>query len=89
MSELGDLLDGSGGTAEALEDGTDIGTRLHGDDTELILLVDPDEESLFSVVEDTTALGPVTVEAASLKEAVTLPRKNKINWSVNSNLAYT
>jgi len=72
VSELTDLLDGSGGTAEALEDGTDIGTRLHGDDTELILLIDPDEESLISVVEDTTALGPVTVEATGLKEAVTL-----------------
>jgi hypothetical protein len=46
---------------------------LHGDDTELILLVDPDEESLGVVVEDTTALGPVAVESASLEEAVTLP----------------
>jgi len=46
---------------------------LHGDDSELILLVDPDQESLGVVVEDTSARWPVSVEVASLKESVTLP----------------
>jgi hypothetical protein len=41
----------------------------------LVLLIDPDEESLVVVVEDTTAGGPVAVEAASLEETVTLPKK--------------
>jgi len=72
VSELGHGLDVLGSTGEALEDSTDVGTRLHGDDTELILLVDPDEESLFGVVEDTTALRPVAVEAARFKEAISL-----------------
>jgi hypothetical protein len=53
----------------------DIGAGLHGDDTELILFVNPDEESLVLVMEDTTTVGPVTVEAASLEEAITLPIK--------------
>jgi hypothetical protein len=44
----------------------------------LILFVHPHEESLGIVVEDTTARGPVTVEAASLEEAVTLLEKEVI-----------
>ena len=73
VGKLGHSLDVGGSASEALEDGTDVGAGLHGDDTELILLVDPDEESLGSVVEDTTAAGPVAVQAASLEETVTLP----------------
>merc|ERR1712165_142661 len=53
-----DSLDASG---ETLEDSLDITSLLHGDNTELILLVDPDQEGLVGVVEDTTALGPVTL----------------------------
>ena len=74
MSELSFGLNSSSSTAEALEDGTDVGTLLHGDDTELILLINPDEEGLGSIVEDTSALGPVAVETAGIKEAITLPR---------------
>ena len=40
-------------------------TLLHGNDTELILLVDPGEEGLGGVVEDTPALWPVTLHASS------------------------
>ena len=36
----------------------------------MILLIDPDEESLFVVVEDTSAFGPVSVKTASVKEPV-------------------
>ena len=73
VSETGDGLDLGGGSGETLEDGTDVSTLLHGDDTELILFVDPDEEGLGIVVEDTSASWPVTVKATSLKETVTLP----------------
>ena len=66
MGEFSLLLNGGSGTGESLEDSSDISTRLHGDDTELILLIDPDEEGLVVVVEDTSAIGPVTVETASL-----------------------
>lgn len=75
MGELDDLLDLGGTAGEAVKDGVEIGAGLHGDDTELILFVNPDEESLVLVVEDTTTVGPVTVEAASLEEAITLPKK--------------
>ena len=78
VGELGLLLNLGSSDGESLEDLTDVGALLHGDDTELVLLVDPDEESLGVVVEDTTALGPVAVETASLKETVTLPTRVKV-----------
>jgi len=63
-----DSLDASG---ETLEDSLDITSLLHGDNTELILLVDPDQEGLVGVVEDTTALGPVTLHTSDLQVGVT------------------
>merc|ERR1712001_764214 len=40
---------------------------LHGDDSKLILFVDPDKECFGSVVEDTTALWPVTLHTSYLQ----------------------
>ena len=70
--ELSDLLDSGGSVAQSLEDSEDVGTRLHRNDTELVLLVDPGEEGLVSIVEDTTTLGPVAIASAGLEEAVSL-----------------
>merc|ERR1712088_1089165 len=47
LDAVADSLDSSG---ETTEDSLDIATLLHGDDAELILLVDPDEEGLGIVV---------------------------------------
>merc|ERR1711936_102549 len=47
------------------EDLLHISTLLHGNDTGLILLVDPDEEGLVPVVEDATTLRPVTLHASN------------------------
>ena len=77
VGEASDGLNLGGGGGESGEDLSDVGALLHGDDTELVLLVDPDEEGLVVVVEDTSALWPVAVEAASFEEAVTLPIKFK------------
>jgi len=49
---------------------TDVGTLLHGDDSKLILLVDPDQESLVVVVENTSGLGPLTLKTAGLEVLV-------------------
>ena len=73
VGETGLLLDEGGSSGESVADGTDVSTLLHGDNTELILLIDPDEEGLLSVMEDTSALGPVAVETASIKETISFP----------------
>ena len=45
----------------------DITTLLHGDDSKLILFVDPDKECFGCVVEDTTAFWPVTFHTSYLQ----------------------
>ena len=59
-----DRFDVGGGSAQSLEDSCDVSALLHGDDSQLILFVDPDEEGLGVVVEDTSARRPVSVESA-------------------------
>ena len=71
VSKAGLLLDLCSGDRESLEDLTDVGTLLHGDDTKLVLLIHPDEEGLSIVVEDTTSLGPVVLKTAAFKIFVT------------------
>ena len=78
VGELSLLLNLSSSDGEALEHLTDVGAVLHGDDTELILLIDPDEESLGVVVEDTTSLGPFTLETGTLKILVTTLEKEVV-----------
>merc|ERR1712012_423143 len=60
-------LDTLGQSAEHFPD---ISTLLHGDNTELVLLVDPDKEGLLGVVEDTTSLRPVTLHTGNSKVPV-------------------
>jgi hypothetical protein len=55
MGEFGDGLDVGGGSAESLENSSDVSTWLHGNDSQLILLINPDEESLVGIVENTSA----------------------------------
>lgn len=65
------LLDLVGGCHETAIDLAKVATHLHGDDTKVILLIHPDEESLCVVVEDTAAGGPVAAGVGGLEEAVT------------------
>lgn len=74
VGEIEDFLYFSGAAGEAIKDAVDVSTRLHGNDAELILFVDPDNEGLLFVVEDTTTVGPVAVEATGLLESVCLPK---------------
>ena len=78
VGELSVLLDVLAGARESVEDGVDVSTWLHGDDSELILFINPHEEGLGIVVEDTSSLGPFTVKSASLQESVSLPILNII-----------
>ena len=74
VGELGDLLDGGGGAGKTSEDLSDVSAWLHGDDSELILFIDPDEEGLVVVVEDSSTGWPVTVETAGGEVLVALPK---------------
>jgi len=78
VRELGNLLNSSGGIRKTFEYSADVGTILHGDDTELILLINPDKECLGIIMEDTTATGPVAVHTSSFKETIALLEKEVV-----------
>ena len=52
---------------QSFEYTSDISTLLHGNDSKLILFIDPDKECFGCVVEDTTALWPVTLHTSYLQ----------------------
>jgi hypothetical protein len=72
VSKLSFLLDFSSSPGKSAENCSDVSAWLHGDNTKLILFVDPGEESLCIIVENASAFGPVTVKAAGFKETVAL-----------------
>merc|ERR1719334_2898153 len=49
----------------------DVSALLHGDDPQLVLFVDPGQEGLVLVVEDSTTLGPVPLHASNLEVWIT------------------
>lgn len=67
VGKLEDFLNFSGATGEAIEDAVDVSTWLHGNDAELILFLDPDNEGLlYFDVEDTMTVGPGLLESVYL-----------------------
>merc|ERR1719418_26168 len=67
LDGLSDSLDTAGKTGEHT---LDIASLLHGDDAGLVLLVDPHEEGLGVIVEDSTALRPVTLHTSNSQVSV-------------------
>ena len=70
VSELSLCLDMSSCDSESTENSSNVSSLLHWNDSELILLVDPDQECLFLVVENTSASWPVSVETTGLQESI-------------------
>jgi len=57
---------------KTIENFTDVSSFLHGDDSELILLIDPGQEGLGGIVENATTLGPVALHTSG--NQVLVPR---------------
>lgn len=72
VGESGLLFNQLLGSGQSIEDGSDITTGLHRDNSELILFVDPNEESLIVIVVDTSSSWPISVESAGLEESISL-----------------
>jgi len=75
---LNRVSDGVDSTSKTLKDSLDIPTLLHGDDPKLILLVDPDQEALGLIVEDSTALGPLPLHAGGDQVLVSGDKKEVV-----------
>lgn len=66
VRERNPLFDVVDGVDKAGVDGLQVTTLLHRDDTQVILFVAPDQESLVDVVVDTTASGPESASVGRL-----------------------
>ena len=64
------VLDRLDATGKSLKDSLYVSALLHGDDPQLVLLVDPDQEGFLLVVEDSSPLGPVPLHAGGLEVLV-------------------
>merc|ERR1719445_2284384 len=65
-------------TSKTLKDTLDIASLLHGNNPGLIFLIDPEEESLCCIVEDSTALWPVTLHTSNGKIWVSTDKEEVI-----------
>jgi len=65
-------------TSKTLKDTLDISSLLHGDDSCLIFLIDPEKEGLGSIVEDSTALWPVTLHTSNSKVRVSTDKEEVV-----------
>merc|ERR1719445_1804979 len=75
LDRVSDSLDSTGKTRE---DSLDISSLLHGDNSHLVLLIDPEEEGLGSIVEDSTALRPVTLHTSNSQVTVSTDKEEVI-----------
>jgi hypothetical protein len=73
VRKLSYLLDICDCTTKSLKDSFDVSTRLHANDAQLVLFVDPDKESLVVVMEDPSSIGPVAVQTTGFQKSVTFP----------------
>jgi len=66
---LEDFLDLLGTSSESGDDGFDVIALLHGDDSHLVLFVDPDEKVGVVVVVDSSGIRPVSAAAGGKKKS--------------------
>merc|ERR1712212_718720 len=65
-------------TSKTSKDSLDISSLLHGDDSHLIFLIDPEKEGLSIIVEDSTALWPVTLHSSNSKVTVSTNKEEVV-----------
>ena len=72
VSELANGFNVSGCATKSVEYFGDACAWLHGDDTQLIFFIYPNQDSLRLIMENTSARWPISIEVACCEESVTL-----------------
>jgi hypothetical protein len=72
MGKFGYLLDVSACSAQSIKYSFKISAILHRNNSQLIFFVNPHEECLVLIMENTSSIGPVSVQADCLEESVSL-----------------
>jgi len=82
VCEAGYLLDLGTCDSKSCENGSNISSILHRNNSKLVLFVDPNKEGLLVVVEDASAFGPISVKVARLEEAIALFEKEVVGYEL-------
>jgi len=72
------VTNSSDSTCKTCKHPLDVSSFLHGDDPQLVLFIDPHQEGLFCVVEDTTSLRPVAFHSSCLQVFVSTHEEEMI-----------
>jgi hypothetical protein len=72
VRESGNLFDVSASSGKTIKYSLKVCAILHGNDSKLIFLIDPYKESLILIVENTSSVGPISIESYSFEESVSL-----------------
>ena len=63
--ELNKLVDGPAGSAESIKNFSDVSTLLHGNNSQLVFFINPDQESFIEIMENSSTLRPILVKITS------------------------
>jgi len=78
MGKFANSLDVSCSSAKSIEYLQDSSSFLHRDNSELILFINPDQEGLIIVMEDTSSRWPVSVQVTGFQESISFLEKEMI-----------
>ena len=78
VREFSNLFDMSASSAESVKYCFQISTILHGNNSQLIFLINPYEESLVLIMEDTSSIWPISVQTNRLKESISFLKEEMI-----------
>jgi hypothetical protein len=77
VRKLANCFDVSYDSAKSIEDLEDTSSFLHRDNSQLIFFVNPHEESLGIIVENTSSRWPISVHVACFQKSISLPKFSK------------
>jgi hypothetical protein len=78
VREFANCLNVSSGSRKSIENLSNSSSWLHGYDSKLVFFVNPNEESLSVIMEDTSTRWPVSVEVTCLQESISLFEKEMV-----------
>lgn len=71
MSELSMLLNLTDSLTKSCKNSCNIGSLLHGNNSQLIFFIDPDQESFIFVVKDSSSWRPISIQTSRFQKSIT------------------
>ena len=78
MRKLSNFFNLGTSSAKPIEDFLEVSSVLHGYDSQLIFFIHPYQECLIIVMENSSTIGPVSIQTYSFQESITFLEKEVI-----------